>query len=255
MNMSALEISLIVLACVFGSAILVLYLQTLVPDHHLSADSRDSVKLSTGIIATMAALVLGLLVSSAKNSFDQINNELVGSAVNVVVLDRTLADYGPEAQEIRNLLKGYFMARVGLLTSGKNAKLAKLDSSKMVNEIEELRAKVLQLSPGNDAQRQLQAQATQTMSELIQARWQVVLQRSSSLSMPLVTLLVVWLAVIFAAFGMFSPRNQTVVATLFLSALSVSGAIFLILELNSPLTGFITISNEAMHAAIAHLGQ
>jgi membrane-bound ClpP family serine protease len=125
----------------------------------------------------------------------------------------------------------------------------------MVKGMEDVRAKVLQLSPGNDAQRQLQTQATQIMSDLIHARWLVVLQRSSSVSMPLVALLVIWLAVIFAAFGLFSPRNQTVVATLFLSALSVSGAIFLILELNSPLTGFITISNEAMHAAIAHLGQ
>jgi hypothetical protein len=253
--MNALEISLIVLACVFGSALLGLHLQTLVPDHHLSADSKDSVKLSTGIIATMAALVLGLLVSSAKSNFDTINNELVGTAVNVVMLDRTLADYGPEAQGIRDKLKGYFTTRVNLLTSGKNSKLAKLDSSKMVNEMEGVRAKLLQLSPGNDAQRQLQAQATQIMSDLIHARWLVLLQSSSSVSMPLVALLVVWLAVIFSAFGMFSPRNQTVVATLFLSALSVSGAIFLILELNSPLTGFITISNEAMHAAIAHLGQ
>jgi hypothetical protein len=253
--MSALEISLIVLACVFGSALLGLHLQTLVPDHHLSSDSKDAVKLSTGIIATMAALVLGLLVSSSKSTFDTINNELVGSAVNVVMLDRTLADYGPEALEIRDTLKNYYTSRINLLTSGKNSQLAKLDSSKMVNEIEGVRAKVLRLSPGNDAQRQLQTQATQIMSDLIHARWQVLLQRSSSVSMPLVALLVIWLSVIFAAFGIFSPRNQIVVATLFLSALSVSGAIFLILELNSPLTGFITISSEAMQVAIAHLGQ
>jgi hypothetical protein len=253
--MSALEISLIVLACVFGSAMLGLRLQTIVPDHHLSPDSKDAVKLATGIIATMAALLLGMLISSAKSSFDQINGELLGSAANVVVLDRTLADYGPETREIRDLLKSYYTTRADLLTSGKTSQLAKLDSSQMVNEIEDFRARVLQLTPRNDGQRQLQTQALQTMGELIHARWLMLLQNDNSVSIPLVGLLVGWLTIIFAAFGVFSPRNPLVVATLFMSALSVSGAIFMILELNGPLTGYITISKAAMHDASAHLGQ
>jgi hypothetical protein len=253
--MSPLGISCIVLACVFGSALLGLYLQAMQPDHHLSAESKDAVKLATGIIATMAALLLGLLISSAKNSFDQINNELVGSAANVLVLDRTLADYGPETREIRDLLKRYYRTRVVLETSGNASEVAKLDSAQMVHELEDIRAMVLHLVPGNDAQRQLQNAALQAMGEMVHARWLLMLQKDSSVSIPLVALLVVWLSIIFAAFGLFSPRNKLVVTKLFLSALSVSAAIFLILELNGPLTGLITVSKASLFDAIAHLGQ
>ncbi|HQR60006.1 MAG TPA: hypothetical protein PLH03_01420 [Methylophilaceae bacterium] len=232
-----------------------MYLQARQPDHHLSADSKDAVKLATGIIATMAALLLGLLISSAKSSFDQINNELVGSAANVVVLDRTLADYGPETGEIRDSLKVYYKTRVNLETSGKASEVAKLDSAKMVHELEDIRAKVLHLSPGNDAQRELQNEALHTMGEMVHARWLLMLQKDNSVSIPLVALLVAWLSIIFAAFGLFSPCNKLVVTKLFLSALSVSAAIFLILELNGPLTGLVTVSKASLYDAIAHLGQ
>lgn len=253
--MNDLLIAGLVFGCVFGSALLGLHLQDKQPDHHLGADSKDAVKLATGIIATMSALLLGLLVSTSKNSFDQINNELVGSATNVIVLDRTLADYGPETREVRNLLKRYYKTRVALETSGNATQVAKLDSPEMVHELEDIRVDVLSLTPGNEAQRHLQKEALQTMGDMIRLRWLLMLQKDSSVSIPLVMLLVAWLSIIFAGFGLFSPRNKLVVTKLFLSALSVSAAIFLILELNGPLTGFITVSKGALNDAIAHLGQ
>jgi hypothetical protein len=92
-----------VFACVFGSAMLGLFAGNVLPEHHLSQDSKDVVKLGTALIATMAALVLSLLISSAKNTFDKMSDELLQNAARVVSLDRDLADYGPETREIRDL--------------------------------------------------------------------------------------------------------------------------------------------------------
>jgi uncharacterized membrane protein len=251
---SAFEIFLIVLAIVFGSAMLGLYMQSLLPDNHLSSESKDAAKLATGLIATMAALLLGLLVSSSKSSFDQINSQLVESAARVLVLDHTLAGYGPETQSIRDSIKSFYIERTALVDSGDEAQLAKLGNPQSVARFAGLRAGLLQLSPSNDSQRQLQAQALQAFNELALIRWQGLLGKESKVSIPLLVILVSWLAVIFGAFGLFSPNNRTVKAILFMSALSVSGSIFLMLEMNTPLTGLIRVSDAAMHYAIAYLG-
>lgn len=252
--MSSFEIFLIVLAVIFGSAMLGLYMQSLLPDNHLSSESKDAVKLATGLIATMAALLLGLLVSSAKSSFDQLNSQMVESAAKVLVLDRALAGYGPETRSIRDSIKRFYIERTTLVDSGDKAQLAKLGNPQSIARFEDFRVRLLQLSPSNDGQRQLQAQALQTFSELALMRWQGLLSKESRVSMPLLVVLVLWLAVIFAAFGLFSPSNRTVKAILFMSALSVSGSIFLMLEMSTPLTGFIRVSDAAMHYAIAYLG-
>lgn len=114
----------IVFACVFGSALLGSYLRRVLPQNHLSDESTGVVKLATGLVATMAALVLGLLISSAKGSFDTMNMELLHSAAAIVRLDRVLARYGPETGEIRSALKRTTEASVAAMSSGDSAQLA-----------------------------------------------------------------------------------------------------------------------------------
>src|SRR5215470_3938357 len=105
--MSAIAIGSIVFACVFGGALLGMLLRGLLPDRHLSADSKDVVRLGMGLLATMAALVLGLLIASAKGSYDTQRGEVTQMAANVVLLDRVLAHYGPESKDARDLLRRY----------------------------------------------------------------------------------------------------------------------------------------------------
>ena len=253
--MSSLAIALIVLACVFGSALLGIYLRGVLPEHHLGADAKDVVKLATGLVATMSALVLGLLISSAKGSFDKINDELLQNAAKVVQLDRALAGYGPETKEVRQSIRRHFTNSVDLLLSGDESQLAKLDTPEAVNSVERLQAGLAALSPHSDAQRQAQARALQIADEMFSTRWLVVLQKDGSISTPLLIVLVSWLAIIFAAFGLFAPRNKTVIAALFICSLAAAGAIFLILEMDRPLFGMIRISGAPLRAALAHLGQ
>ncbi|SIT38111.1 conserved membrane hypothetical protein [Paraburkholderia ribeironis] len=253
--MHHLFIAFIVFCCVFASAVLGLWLHAMLPGHHLSEDSIGVVKLTTGLIATIAALVLGLLISSAKNSLDTMNAELVRAAASIVQLDRVLAKYGPETQEIREALKQHVGASIQILSSGDPAQVARLGNTATLRRVEGLQHKLEELSPHNAMQRQLQASAIGIADEVLAVRRLALLQSVGALPMALLVMLVVWLSIIFGAFGMFGPFNVTVVAAFFLGAVSTSGAIFLILEMNTPLDGLITVSLEPMRDAFAMLGK
>ena len=110
--MNALAIGGLVFVLAFGGALLGMYLRTVLPDRHLSEDSKDIVRISTAMLATLAALVVGLLIASAKSSFDSKNSELTRSATHYILLDRTLAEYGPETREIRDLIRQVIVTRL-----------------------------------------------------------------------------------------------------------------------------------------------
>jgi len=253
--MTPLAVSGIVFVCVFGGAILGLSIATALPEHHLSQDTRDVVKLATALIATMAALVLSLLISSAKGSFDTMEAELVQNAARTIQLDRALADYGPETRDLRDLLKRSYAARIERLFPNETSPAGKPDSPQAVAQTESLQARLWDLSPQTEAQRGLRAQAVEIASEMSATRWLLRVQRDRPIPMALLTVLVFWLAIIFATFGLFAPRNATVVTALLVCALSVSGAIFLILEMNDPFSGLIKVSDAPMRDALSALGQ
>src|SRR5580704_4634129 len=246
--MSSIAISLITFAFVFGAALLGMVLRAVLPQDDFNADSRDVVKLGMGLVATMAALVLGLLIASAKSSFDMQNVELTEMSSRVVLLDRVLAHYGPEAKEARAELRDSVVHTLEILNS-KDA--SQLESTKG----ELLYDKIQGLTPQTDAQRSMQAQALSTILALAQTRWLMVEQRVNSVSVPLLTVLIFWLTIIFSSFGLFAPRNVTVVVSLLVSGLSVSGAIFLILEMYSPYAGLIHVSSAPLRTALAHLSK
>ena len=253
--MSSLLIASIVFVSVFSSALLGLFLRTSLPEHHLSEDSTGVVKLGTGLIATLAALVLGLLIASAKTSFDKIKDEVTQAGSMAVQLDRTLAQYGPETKEARDLFRSAVASATELLFSGKGSGLAKLDAPERLARMEQIQAMLRELAPRNDAQRSLQTHALQLTYALTHMRWLVIAQGEGAIPTPFLVVLVFWLAIIFAGFGLLSAKNATVVAILVVCALSVSGAIFLIEEMDRPLEGPMKISGAPMRNALPHLGQ
>jgi Protein of unknown function (DUF4239) len=249
---SAVAIGGIVFACLFGGALLGMVLRAVLPEHHLSADSKDLVKLGMGLVATMSALVLGLLIASAKGSYDRLSDDLTQISANLILLDRVMAHYGPETQDARDLLRHAVVRALDQLWPKSGSQHIQLEPP---SGPEDLYDKIHELSPQNDAQRLRQAQALQLSTELAQKRWLLVEQSGSSIPMPFVVLLTFWVTVIFVSFGLFAPSNATVIVTLFVCALSVSGALFLILELDQPFVGLIQISSAPLRNALAHLGQ
>jgi hypothetical protein len=209
-----------------------LCLRGVMPPHHLESDSKDIVKLATGLIATLSALVLGLLVSSARDSFNQAGSELMRMAVKVVLLDRVLAQYGPDAKEIRDQIKTGYTTASELVLSGDESLQMQLDTG-AVARMEAIQASIRDLSPKNDVQRRLQSRAIELTDELTASRWLMIMNNKGSVSTPLLTVLVLWLSLIFTAWSLYALRNLTVTAALLACALSVSGATFLILEMTT----------------------
>lgn len=252
--MSAMAISWVVFACVFGGALLGMFLRNFLPEHHLNADSKDVVKLGMALIATMSALLLGLLIASAKGSYDAQSGEVTQISANIIQLDRILARYGPETKGVRDVLRRTVLSLDRNWSEG-TSRSEKLDSAETRAGGASFYEKIQELAPRNDFQRSLQGQALQIALDLGRARSLLLEQAGSSIPTPFLVVIVFWLAVIFTSFGLFAPYNATVIATLFVCALSVSGAIFLILELDSPFAGLMQISDISLRNAIAHLGQ
>lgn len=253
--MHHLFISLIVFVCIFCCAILGMYVHGRLPNHHFNDDSMDVVKLTVGLIATLAALVLGLLISSAKSSFDTVNGEVTRDAANIILLDRMLAQYGAQADELRGLLKQRVARGVQVMSSHDRAQLAGLRSAETYKHGETFQRKLQELTPQNDRQRRMQARAIEMADDIFAVRELGLLQAIGTTPTPLLVSLVLWLCIIFGAFGLFTSPNATVTIALFLGALSTSIAIYLILEMNTPLDGLVTVSLAPMQEALAVLGQ
>jgi hypothetical protein len=243
----------VVFGLVFGGAMLGAWLRMLLPAHHLSAESKDIVRLGTGLVATMTALILGLLVASAKSSYDTDKSEVVQMAAKIVFLDRVLANYGPETQDARDTLRRAVNTWIARMWPDEKTQHADLDPTASPGE--ELHRMILQLAPKDDVQLSLKAQAVSVAADLGQMRWLLFEQTGTSISMPFLAVVVLWLAIIFMSFGLFAPFNTTVLATLLVCALSVSCALLLILELDQPFDGVIHISSAPMHNALEHLGR
>jgi len=254
--MGALAIGVIVFLCVFGGALFGMLLGRILPEAHLSAEARDVIKVAMAMIATLAALVLGLMTASASSSLDDKETEMRSTAARVVLLDRTLAKYGPETQEARELLKKILAARVREVWLEENTEIAEAEEAIGSDiGVETIQAKLLDLSPQTDAQRWLQSTALQISSDIAAAHWSSFEQIEGRVKWPFLAVVVFWLAVIFASFGLFAPRNASVTAALFVAAVSVAGSIYLILETDQPYSGPIKISSAPLRSALQQLGR
>lgn len=252
--MTSILIAIAIFSCILVGVVLGAALRQALPEHHLQEESKDAVKLCAGLIATLTALVLGLLIASAKSSYDAVNNGLVQSSAKVVGVDRTMAQYGPETDEARRLLRcglASAIARIwpedGVAFPGDN-----LDT---MNALQQMHYRLRSLSPQNDTQRVLQSQALAQSDDLAQSRWQILQLAEARLPTPFLVVLAFWLMVLFASFSLFSPRNVTVTVVFGLCALSVSGAIFLVQEMSRPSQGTMKVSSAPLVHAYSLLQQ
>jgi hypothetical protein len=253
--MNSLTIGLISAGSIFSGALLGIGLQRLLPDHHLNKETQDVVKLSAGTVATLTALVLGLLVSSAKSSFDSMSTGVVQGSAKFILLDRTLARYGPETKAAREQLKRVVAAGIEMVWPTQKTGVRALTAFEHANGTELVLDKLRELAPQNDAQRQALAQAQQIANDLSQTRWILIEQEQNQLPLPLLLILVFWLILLFVSFGLFAPPNATAITVLLVGAIAISAAIFLVLELNRPLEGFVKVSSAPLRNALQHLGE
>ena len=243
----------IVFLIVFGGAVLGFGLRRVLPEHHRSSDSRDVVKLAMGLVATMAALVLSLLISSAKGSYDTQSSEVAQLAANVALLDRILALYGSESQDARDLLRRTVQQAMDRMWPRERS--ARADLSPVAARGDQLYDRIQALASPGEAKSALRASALQIAIDLRRTRSLLFAQRGVSIPVPFLIILVFWAAALFVSFGLFATPNTTVVVSLLVCALSIAGAIFLILELDQPFRGFIQVSSAPLQEVLAQLGK
>lgn len=247
--MNPFTISLIAFAFTFGGALFGNYV--VLSEHHLREDVKDVVRLSTGLIGTIAALVLGLLIASAKSSYDARNTEIKQIASNLILLDSLLEQYGPDARILRVALRNTVPLMVDRIwNEGNNDKSSPFEATA---EALAFVKKVQELSPDNEVKRALQVRVLSAIADLSQSRLALFAQAHNSIPMSFLVILIFWLTMIFVSFGLFARPNRIVISTFLIGTLSISGAIFLILEMDRPFAGFVQISSEPLRHALAPL--
>lgn len=251
--MSSVTLGLLILASVFGGSMLGMALRSILPQHHRDGESRDLVKMGIGFVGTMAALLLGLLVASTKASYDAQKNELTDMSAKIAYLDRALVIYGPETRDAREKMR-QATAQMILSVWPDDATAA----TKIVPPAaqgQDIYNALHALAPKTDAQKAVKDQAIAAATEIGKMRWHLFEQSTTSISKPLLVVVVSWLTIVFVGFGFCATRNATTVVTLFICALSVSSALFLILEMDRPFTGVIRIQDTPLRAAWEHMGK
>ena len=247
---------LIVFTSTFGGALIGQWLRTILPQHHLEGESRDTMKVGIGLVATMTALVLGLITASANDSFEAADRAATHYAVDLLTLDRLLVSYGPETADVRAALRLTIERRIEMLRSkGSSRNLVNAFSRETGLGAEGLADAIRRLVPRDDSQRALQSQAANLVESFLQARRLVAAGGGTSIPVLFLWILAFWLTITFTSFGLFTPRNLTVLTALLVCALSVASAMFLILEMDGPFDGWLKVSAEPLLYAQAHLGQ
>jgi hypothetical protein len=251
--MNDLWISLIVFAVIFGGALAGVFVRPLLSEKHLHPDSKEVVKMATGLIGTLAALVLGLLIASAKSSFDQKTNQVRQMTATIILLDDLLAQYGPEAASLRTLLRQSIPPLANRIWREEEIPASNPVHFESTAQSLAFENQLERLSPNNDTERSLQSRAIQAFTEGAQIRLQLFAQAGGSIPAPFLVILVFWLGAIFVSFTLFARANLVVMAALFVCALSFACAIFLVLELDNPFRGLMGISSATLRSALLPL--
>ena len=252
--LNPIAVSSMAFAIILCGAYIGSLLRNILPDHHLADDAKDVVRLGAGLVGTIAALVLGLLIASAKSSYDTQSSQVQHLTADVVLLDQLLAQYGSEARPIRDLMRQAIGPMVERLWRHSGSEAARAAPFEATAAAEDAFARIGALTPQTDAQHSLQARAIQASTDLAQTRLALFVQAGNSIPMPFLAVLVFWLAIIFASFSLFSRPNPTLMAALVVFALSASAALFLILEMSEPFAGLMQIPSAPLRSALAPLG-
>ena len=253
--MSSVAIASIVFGCSFIAALIGMALYVKLPDRLLNAESRDLVKLVMGLIASMSALVLSLLIASANTSRDQQISQMKVLSANLILLDRTLELYGPDAKAARDGLHDVVWKTHDLIWSSDGVRPEKLDAPETQRSARSDIERLQQLSPRTDDERAIKSRALQEADAVSQTRLLMFMELGGPISWPFLAVLVFWVSMLFLGFGLCARLNATVTLAHFVGALSVAGAIFLVLELNDPYHGLMRISDEPLRNAMAQMGR
>jgi hypothetical protein len=252
--MKDILIGVAVFAIIFGGALFGMFLGKVLPDQHLSNESRDAIRIVMAMLATLSAVVLGLLTGSSMTSLGEKEGELRSAGVQFIMLDRTLAEYGPETAQTRSLLKQLLAQRINQIWPEEDGAVS-LTALSSGAGIVLVQRDLFALSPRTEQQQWLRSNALEITNAIAESRWTTIEQIGSRFPWAFFIVVVAWLTVIFASFGLYAPRNASVTAALLVAALTLAGPIFMMLEMDQPYGGLVKIPSTSLRVAFDQLGQ
>jgi hypothetical protein len=267
--MSEIGSALLVFVLLLAGTAAGVAIRPLLPEEHKAHETVQLVQLVIGMLVTFAALVLGLMTTSAKSSFDNVGNDFRAYSADLIQLDATLREYGADAQPMRRMLRAYTAAAIAstwpqeprppsayypadIPIEQGSEKLEDVRLGDMLNQVGEA---MRSLAPADVPRQRLLARAFVQYNQLVDARWKLIEEAHSTISQPFLKMLTFWLFVIFLSFGLIAPRNALALVTITLGALSIASAVYVIVDLDTPFTGPIVVSSQPMRDALAHLGR
>jgi hypothetical protein len=267
--MSELSGAAILLLILLGGSALGVFVRRFLSERHRSPETNDLIRLVVTMLVTFAALVLGLLTSSVKASFDTVDTDLRGVAIQLIQLDRSLRIYGSEAMPARSLLRSYTAAKIAATWTSEPSPLGNyyprtpadsatdvdIEDTSLGQMLSEVEADLRDLEPRDPMHRQLSLTILNQFEQLMRMRWKVIEEAHNSISTPFYIVLAFWLVIVFASFGLSAPRNLLSYITIMLGALSIASVIFVILDLDTPFSGLFMVSSQPMRDALAQLSR
>jgi hypothetical protein len=261
--------SLLVFLILLGSAAAGLFVRPLLAERHRGVETVELVRLVVTMLFTFAALVLGLLTTSVKASFDAVSNHFRGYAVDIIDLGRTLKEYGAEAEPASVLLRKYTAlaiattwtdeppppgveVREGLTRLDADGDLESRRLGGLLDRIEQL---IRHFDAPGPMQQTLAADCLAHYRRLIQDRWMLIEDAHNSIGLPFFLVMTFWLMMVFACFGLSAPRNLLVCTVITLGAMSIASAVYVILDFDTPFTGGLTIPSQPMRDALGYLNR
>ena len=248
-----IAIGLISFVAIFGGVLTGMLAARRLPGHHLSGETQSAVNVSVAVIGTLSALVLGLMITAANRSFSARTGEVRELSLQVIRMERNLQRYGPETEDARAKLRDWAIIKTQQLFPEKGRQAPA--SATAIAKLEDVQDAILALTPRDEREKYLRTLCATLSSTLIQARWALEVRSGHSTPLPFLVLLIFWLAIVFASFGLFAPANPTTIVVLLLCSMAVSGGIILIEELDNPLSGLIQIPSDSMHRALSEITQ
>ncbi|HZR81890.1 MAG TPA: hypothetical protein VFD92_12390 [Candidatus Binatia bacterium] len=251
--MGVVAVSGIAFAAMFGAAIVGTLLRSILPERYLSDESKEVIRLGSALIATMSALLLGLLVASTRGAYEEKRSQVIRMTADLIELDLCMKDYGAEARPVRQAMRDAVPAIVDGIWRGQADRFRSDANAEPDTGTEAVLSELQELSPRDDGQRARRARAIEVGLDLAQIQLVLFSQPDNAISPPFITVMVLWLAFIFGTFTLFAPPNPLIVAVLLVSALSAASALFLILDLDSPFAGLLQIPAAPLRNALPPL--
>ena len=262
--MTEMAYSLLLFVVLLGAAWAGMKLQRLLREHHRSRETASFVQLVITMLVTFTALVLGLLTTSVKANFDRVGDDVRGYATQIIDLNRLMVAYGPEMEAARGLLRDYTVAVVASTWTGETPPPnairpapapadAFMENTGLGRMLAKIGDQLLALEPPDIIHQRIAAEARTRFDALIEQRWKLIEEASGETAGPLYLVMVLWLTVIFASFGLTAPRNMLVFIIVALCAGSLASVEFVILDLSTPFSGLYVVPSLPLRNAIAHL--